>query len=135
IEMGANKPGDIKELAEIAEPTHGLITNIGKAHLEGLGGIEGVVKTKTELYNDIRDRNGTLFVNSDAPLLMEKSEGIERITYGSNDRSEWRALDRTEGPFLSIAWMHNGDRSPAVTTKLIGAYNSSNALAAVCVGG
>ena len=135
IEMGANKPGDIKELAEIAEPTHGLITNIGKAHLEGFGGIEGVIKTKTELYNDIRDRNGTLFVNSDDPLLMEKSEGIKRITYGSNDRSEWRGHDRTEGPFLAIAWEHNGDRSPAVTTKLIGAYNFSNALAAVCVGG
>ncbi len=134
IEMGANKPGDIKELAEIAEPTYGLITNIGKAHLEGFGGIDGVIRTKTELYNDIRDRNGTLFVNSDDPLLMEKSEGIKRITYGTGDRAEWRGTTETAGAFLSFSWEHDAKRSNRIITQLIGNYNLMNALAAVCIG-
>ena len=75
IEMGANKPGDIAELAAIAEPNYGLITNIGKAHLEGFGSYEGVIRTKTELYADIANRGGILFVHADDPLLMQKSEG------------------------------------------------------------
>ncbi|MDQ3100637.1 MAG: UDP-N-acetylmuramoyl-tripeptide--D-alanyl-D-alanine ligase [Bacteroidota bacterium] len=135
IEMGANKRGDIKELAEIAEPTHGLITNIGKAHMEGFGSAQGVIDTKTELYDNIRDRNGMIFVNSDDELLMEKSEGIKRQTYGISERAESRGTDRTSGPFLSFSWEYNGIISTTVTTGLIGAYNLSNALAAVCIGG
>ena len=134
IEMGANKPGDIKELAEITEPTYGLITNIGKAHLEGFGGVDGVIRTKTELYNNIRERNGTLFVNSDDALLMEKSEGIKRITYGTGDRAEWRGTTEAGGAFLSFAWEHDAKRSNKITTQLIGDYNLMNALAAVCIG-
>ncbi len=135
IEMGANKPGDIAELAAIAEPTHGLITNIGKAHLEGFGGTEGVIRTKTELYNDIRRHTGLLFVNSDDKLLMEKSEGIERILYGTGDQAQWRGKDITTGAFMALRWEHDGATSPEVNTKLIGAYNLTNALVAVCIGG
>jgi UDP-N-acetylmuramoyl-tripeptide--D-alanyl-D-alanine ligase len=133
IEMGANKPGDIKELSEIAEPTHGLITNIGKAHLEGFGGPEGVVRTKTELYQNIRNSQGKLFVNSDDPLLMEKSKGIDRITYGTSS-ADLTGTDRSDGPFLSFSWAHGGRTSRVVNTKLIGAYNLANALVAVCIG-
>ena len=82
VEMGANKPGDISELANIAKPTHGLITNVGKAHLDGFGSFDGVVRTKTELYSFERSHAGHLFVNADDPLLMERSEGIARTTYG-----------------------------------------------------
>ena len=82
IEMGANKVGDIAELTAIAEPTHGLITNIGKAHLEGFGSYEGVITAKTEMYGFINSHEGTLFVNEDDDLLMAKSEGSIRMTYG-----------------------------------------------------
>ena len=133
IEMGANKPGDIKELSEIAEPTHGLITNIGKAHLEGFGGPEGVVRTKTELYRNIKQSGGKLFVNADDPLLMDKSNGIDRITYGTKS-ANIIGTDRSDGPFLSFTWTHDVRTSRVVNTKLIGAYNLANALAAVCIG-
>jgi UDP-N-acetylmuramoyl-tripeptide--D-alanyl-D-alanine ligase len=135
IEMGANKVGDIAELVQIAEPTHGMITNIGKAHLEGFGSPEGVVKAKTEMYNDLSQRGGILFVNSDDALLMEKSEGIKRITYGTTDRAEWKGTDITRGPFMAFTWERDGKVSPPVTSKLIGAYNLTNALAAVAIGG
>ena len=72
VEMGANKPGDIKELAEIAEPTHGIITNIGRAHLEGFKSLEGVINTKTELYRFIEETKGTLFYNEQDQILTDR---------------------------------------------------------------
>ncbi|MDX5338952.1 MAG: Mur ligase domain-containing protein, partial [Cyclobacteriaceae bacterium] len=77
IEMGANKQGDIKELCDISEPTHGFITNIGKAHLEGMGGPEGVLKTKTELYQHLRENGGTVFINSQDPILSNMIKRFE----------------------------------------------------------
>lgn len=136
IEMGANKPGDIAELCAIAEPTHGLITNIGKAHLEGFGGYEGVVRTKTEMYTWINDEHGTLFVNGDDVLLMAKSAGIPRITYGTGDGNATTGMDSGgEGAFVSVRFDQRSDHGHHdVTTHLIGKYNVPNILAAVCIG-
>ena len=88
--MGANKVGDIAELTAIAEATRGLITNIGRAHLEGFGSFEGVIRAKTELYGWVKDHDGTLFVNGDDPLLMRHSEGLRRATYGRSEAFDSR---------------------------------------------
>ena len=82
VEMGANHPGEIDFLCKIADPDYGLITNIGKAHLEGFGSFEGIIKTKTELYRHIKSNGKAVFVNQGNPLLWEQSEGQERISYG-----------------------------------------------------
>jgi UDP-N-acetylmuramoyl-tripeptide--D-alanyl-D-alanine ligase len=130
IEMGANHIGDIAELVTIAEPTHGMITNIGKAHLEGFGSYEGVIKAKTEMYAYLRSHNGSVFVNADDALLMSHSEGMDRISYGTKNAWSTGTL-RSEGPFLAFSM--NGDGA-VVKTRLIGDYNLPNALAAVCIG-
>lgn len=135
IEMGANKPGDIAELCAIAEPTHGLITNIGKAHLEGFGGLDGVIRTKTELYGYLRGTtNGTAFVHADDALLMERSLGLERLTYGTATEAALQGRLRPGGPFLSFAFKPVAGAWYDVRTRLIGDYNLSNALAAACIG-
>ena len=112
IEMGASKPGDIKELCDIAEPDLGLITNIGQAHLEGFGGFQGVLKTKTELYDHIR-----------------KAKGLNQKTYGIGC-GQVNGTKSSSGQFLSFTW--NG--SAEITTKLFGDHNLTNGLAAICVG-
>ncbi|HRQ84988.1 MAG TPA: UDP-N-acetylmuramoyl-tripeptide--D-alanyl-D-alanine ligase [Flavobacteriales bacterium] len=137
IEMGASKRGDIAELCAIAEPTHGLITNIGKAHLEGFGSVEGVIATKTELYEWLRTHGGTAFVNGDDPLLMAKSEGLARITYGNADGVDVRGnAVASEEPCME--WVfddnHREHGHYHIATQLIGNYNAPNALAAVCIG-
>ncbi len=133
IEMGANHPGDIRELCEIAEPNYGLITNVGKAHLEGFGSFENVVKTKGELYDFIRAREGKVFVNKDNPILYELSEEMDRILYGKNDPSLFASgaiADAT--PFLEFDWSFF-DSSYRVKTSLVGEFNFDNAIAAVAV--
>jgi UDP-N-acetylmuramoyl-tripeptide--D-alanyl-D-alanine ligase len=134
VEMGANKPGDIAELAAIAEPTHGLITNIGKAHLEGFGNFDGVVRTKTELYQAVRLRNGLLFVNADDPLLMEKSSGAQRKTYGRTPWADTTGKMHGQGAFLGVMFQGKGNRDHFAQTCLVGAYNLPNALAAIAIG-
>ncbi len=136
IEMGANHVGDIAELVAIAEPTHGMITNIGRAHLEGFGSYEGVIKAKTEMYDFLGAHHGTLFVHGDDPLLMAKSEGLKRVTYGRDERFDARgeAIPSEEAGmefvFEDIRW--HGHHH--IMMKLIGDYNAQNALAAVCIG-
>ncbi len=137
IEMGANKPGDIAELCAIAEPTHGLITNIGKAHLEGFGSLEGVVRTKTELYAWLREHDGIAFVHGDDALLMEKSGDLQRITYGTTDGLNTRGnAVESEDPCMELVFddhlREHGHYH--IGTQLIGNYNAPNALAAVCIG-
>ena len=136
IEMGANKVGDIAELVAIAEPTPGMITNIGKAHLEGFGNYEGVVTAKTEMYSFLNAHAGTVFVNSDDPLLMEKSTGLKRVTYGREEASDTcgNAVE-SDGPCMELVF-DDKERSGHyhITTKLIGDYNAPNALVAVCIG-
>ena len=134
IEMGANHVGDIAELASIAEPTYGLITNIGKAHLEGFGSYEGVVKAKSELYDCIRTRGGKLFVHADDDLLLRKSDGVERLTYGTSVNADVTGHLLVDGPFLECMFTTNDGGEHRVHTQLIGNYNLPNVLAAVCIG-
>ena len=134
IEMGANKIGDIAELTVLAEPTHGCITNIGKAHLEGFGSYEGVITAKTEMFSFIDQHKGTLFVNADDPLLMAESKGLMRSTYGSRIPADLRGTIAGNGPFLGITYIGKDGKEYAVQTKLIGAYNFSNAMLAIAIG-
>ena len=136
IEMGASHPGDIKELADIAEPDYGIITNVGKAHLEGFGSFEGVIKTKGELYDYLRGRgNSTIFIHHDNPYLGEMARGLNKIPYGSEDGLYVSGHVTGNSPYLSFEWKagEDGERHE-VTTRLIGEYNFSNALAAVTIG-
>lgn len=133
IEMGASHPGDIKELVEIALPNYGIITNVGRAHLEGFGSFEGVIKTKGELYDYIRRTKGKLFINKDNPYLQEIAKGIEQITYGSTDDVFASGHVISSNPYLTFDWKQQG-KIHQVDTHLIGAYNIDNVLAAVTVG-
>ena len=136
IEMGANHPGEIKTLVEIAEPTYGIITNVGKAHLEGFGSFEGVIKTKGELYDFIRNtKNGTIFIDHENPYLMEMSKGMNRICYGTTEDLYINGRVTENAPYLGIAWKAGKDgETHNVKTQLIGEYNFSNILAAVTIG-
>ncbi len=108
VEMGASHPGDIKELVEVAEPDCGLITNVGKAHLQGFGSFEGVMRTKAELYDYLREHGGFCFRNTDNPYLEKMAGDLQAIAYTSSTMPEG--------------------------THLVGAYNSENIQAALCVG-
>ena len=139
IEMGASKPGDIAELCAIAEPDYGLITNIGEAHLEGFGSLEGVRKTKGELYDSVRSRGGILFVHADDSTLMEMSQGAEKIiTYAEHVPAlvEGEVCPQGEELFLHFRWIAPALPFPQqeVRTHLVGDYNLSNALAAIAIG-
>ncbi|HQX98335.1 MAG TPA: UDP-N-acetylmuramoyl-tripeptide--D-alanyl-D-alanine ligase [Flavobacteriales bacterium] len=134
IEMGASKRGDIAELCAIAEPTHGSITNIGKAHLEGFGSVEGVITAKTEMYGFLSGHQGTLFVNSDDELLMAKSSGMDRITFGSDPNADTFGEIAGNGPFLEFVFGGRDGHPYHVKTELIGHYNLYNALSAVAIG-
>lgn len=133
IEMGASKQGDIKELAEIAEPTHGLITNIGKAHLEGFGSFENIIKTKLELYDFIHSSKGEIFINNEDELLKNNIDAkIDIHTYGYKNSSVNGYVSENH-PTISLQWsINNSDFQ--TKTKLIGAYNLNNILCAICIG-
>lgn len=136
VETGANHPGEIADLSRIVQANCGLITNVGKAHLEGFGSFEGVVKTKTELYADLRTREGSLvFLNADDDILAKHVEGLRTVTYSSGGREadvegKLIACD----PFLRYRWRRKGGEYREVQTHLIGSYNIANALAATAVG-
>lgn len=136
VEMGANHPGEIDFLTHIAEPDYGLITNVGKAHLEGFGSFEGVIRTKGELYDYLRGKaNATVFIDRDNPYLMKISDGLNRIAYGSD--ASLYVSGRVTGcsPYLAFEWKTaEGEERHAVQTQLIGEYNFPNALAAVTIG-
>ena len=129
VEMGANHPNEISQLANIAMPDFGLITNIGKAHLEGFGSIEGVINTKNEMYRHIAHNNGMLFVNNDNNLLLNLSKDIRRFTYGTSLNSDVQGEILSSNPFLSIKWNNN-----TINTQLIGDYNFENVMAAIAIG-
>jgi len=136
VEMGANHPGEIKQLCEITEPTHGIITNIGKAHLEGFGSFEGVVKTKSELYDYLSTNNGTVFYNGDNPILYSKlSEynNIRKLAYGLSDHFYCNGVLHSYNPFLSVELIEKNHKE-IIKTRLIGKYNFENVMAAACVG-
>lgn len=131
IEMGANKQGDIKELCDIAEPTHGFITNIGKAHLEGMGGPGGVLKTKTELFQFLRETKGTVFINSQDPILSNMAKRFENpILYpakGDFCEVSFHGAD----PFVKFSV---GGVEGEHLTSMIGTYNFGNIANALTIG-
>lgn len=145
IEMGASHPTDIKKLVTYVEPTCGLITNVGRAHLEGFGSFEGVKKTKGELYDYLKAHNALLFLNESNPDLVEMAteRNFDRIiTYGQDDTADVKGEVISCCPFLKFSWqaaLSLGTEQVfsaiyEVQTKLIGAYNLDNMLAAVTIG-
>ena len=128
IEMGANHQREIRSYCEYALPTHALITNMGKAHLEGFGGEEGVVKGKKELYDFVHASGGVIFVNTDLEKLRKASEGMSTISYASSDLE-----CVSESPTLVYSCVNKGVRSE-YATQLAGAYNLYNIASAIVVG-
>jgi UDP-N-acetylmuramoyl-tripeptide--D-alanyl-D-alanine ligase len=140
IEMGANHQGEIAMLSNIASPDFGVITNIGKAHLEGFGGIEGVKKGKSELYRFIQNKKGKLFVHGDDEVLIELAGSTDKVTYGTKKLYDIvGSMSSEKNEFISFQWATrynavNVKRSEMVNTKLVGVYNYYNLLCAACVG-
>lgn len=163
VEMGASHPGEIDMLCGIAQPTVGLITTVGKAHLEGFGSFEGVVQAKTELYRYLAVNSGTVFVNEDNDILLSKAEELSTlrdepspvpgyippmptqfkddekgpmlsiVTYGSKENAEVKGRLVGASPYLKF-YLEENDQVYSVQTQLLGVYNFVNAMAAVCVG-
>lgn len=141
IEMGANHIGEIGELSLLANPGYGIITNIGKAHLEGFGSVENIIKTKTELYQHVRKAGGLIFVNGENMLLTEKAAGAHLIRYGKRIENHSAGRITQEKPFLEIEFGVNkafGKAKPGmqgtIQTKLVGGYNFENIMAALTIG-
>ena len=136
IEMGANKYGDIAELCAIAEPTLGVITNIGKAHLEGFNDFQGVLKTKKELYTSIsQKKDGVIFYNADDQLLKENlPNNIKNISYGSSLLSNVSGELLALNPRVKLRYKDGEYNSPEIQTQLIGKYNFYNFLCAISIG-
>jgi len=142
IEMGANRQGDINQLCSFALPNFGLITNIGKAHLEGFGGVEGVKKGKGELFEYLEGAEGRAFVNLNDPNVAELAYYLHKVTtYGSVKRAKVYAETLGTHPFLHIRWHlpnpSDQETSPPyldLNTHLTGTYNADNVLAAIAVG-
>lgn len=133
IEMGANHQKEIEGYCKYAQPTHGLITNCGKAHLEGFGGIEGVRKGKGELYDYLRANNGTAFVMWDYGYLQEMSKGIPTILKYGTANADVEGQVVTSAPFLEVSFT-KGPGISSVKTQLVGDYNLPNVLAAAMLG-
>lgn len=140
IEMGASKQGDIKELCDIADPNYALITNIGKAHLETMGGLEGVLKTKTELFDHIRKFGGHLLVHSCDKFLAENTRSDAAFHYGALPTDDVQGRVVRDGNYVAVQWKRKSnehrswDEFPVVKTNLTGAYNLPNIMAAVATG-
>ncbi len=133
IEMGANHQKEIEGYCTYTLPTHGLITNCGKAHLEGFGGVEGVRKGKGELYDYLRTNRGTAFVMWDYDYLQQMSKGMATIiTYGTSNADTVGKVVQSE-PFLKVS-IQQSEALSAINTQLVGDYNLPNILAAVAVG-
>lgn len=134
VEMGANHPGEIKTLVHIAEPDYGIITNVGKAHLQGFGSFEGVIRTKGELYDFLRAKGGaTIFIQNENPYLNGIAEGLTCVRYGQTAGLYVSGELISCSPFLSFRWTAEGV-SHEVNTHLIGSYNLDNMLAAAAIG-
>lgn len=136
IEMGANHIEEIAELSEIARPTHGIITNIGKAHIGEFGGFDNIIYAKTHLYHFIAKNNGTIFLNIDDDLLSNKAQEItkiydtKRITYGTLKEADYTFELISAEPFVKFIY----DKHIIVDSHLIGSYNFSNIMTAFAIG-
>ena len=134
VEMGANHPGEIAGLCNIADPDCGLITNVGRAHREGFGSFDGVIRTKTELYRHLAAKNGLVFVNADNEHLMPIAKNIDHhLTYGSSAEADTRGTYVGSDPYMHF-YFEVGDNVYNTHSHLLGAYNFDNAMAAVAVG-
>lgn len=134
IEMGANHPGEIKTLVEIAEPDYGIITNVGKAHLEGFGSFEGVIRTKGEMYDFLRAHGKhTIFIQNENPHLNAIAHDLQCVRYGTEPGLFVSGTLVGCAPYLAFTWTE-GKADYQVTTRLIGSYNLDNLLAAAAVG-
>ena len=132
IEMGASHPGDIEELVNVANPTYGIITNVGRAHLQGFGSYEGVISTKCELYDYIKAKHGKLFVRNEDEVLMQRSEGVDRVLYGASPLLNISGTIKSVSPLLKAKIKYCGDYYD-IDTNLIGKYNLDNVVAASAV--
>ncbi|SHL52659.1 UDP-N-acetylmuramoyl-tripeptide--D-alanyl-D-alanine ligase [Flavobacterium saccharophilum] len=130
VEMGANHKKEIEFLCEIAQPDYGYITNFGKAHLEGFGGVEGVIEGKSEMYQYLAKNDKLAFVNLEDSIQVEKSTGIKSFTFGlKNDKADVKIENITANPFVVVDY-----ENFTVESHLIGLYNSNNINAAVSIG-
>lgn len=130
VEMGANHQKEIEFLCEIAQPDYGYITNFGKAHLEGFGGVKGVIKGKSEMYNYLQKNHKKVFVNYDDSIQEEKTRTIERITFSKiNKNSDLFIRKVIANPFVTINY-----NDTSITSHLIGLYNANNINAAITIG-
>ncbi|MFN6037752.1 MAG: UDP-N-acetylmuramoyl-tripeptide--D-alanyl-D-alanine ligase [Bacteroidota bacterium] len=140
IEMGANHQGEIAMLSEIASPDYGVITNIGKAHLEGFGGVEGVKKGKGELYDFLRKNEGMVFYHADDDVLSEMAFNLQKkFTYGTNKLYDIVGKVVSSEQYIEFKWKtrygaSSLNSSEAIKTNLVGRYNYYNLLCAVAIG-
>lgn len=136
IEMGANHQKEIEALCEIAQPTHGLITNVGMAHLDGFGGFEGVKKGKAELYAYLKTHHGYAFIHRNNPYLLEMSEAADLnkvVYYGSEQTDTISGKLQHSDPLIEFEWTAQ-NKTHQAKANLTGAYNFENILAAICIG-
>ena len=133
IEMGANHIGEIAELCKISQPDLGLITNIGKAHLEGFGSYEGIIQAKSELYNYLKNKTNSIFINVDDDILRKISQHMQKIEYSISSESNCYAKEIFCNPFVNIN-IEIQQKQLLIKSQLIGAYNTQNIMAAVCIG-
>lgn len=130
IEMGANHQKEIEFLCSICKPDYGYITNFGKAHLEGFGGVQGVIQGKTELYQFLRDNDKTVFVNNDDPIQVKKAEGIKQISFGQSQGADI-IITNAEPDTSRLEASYAG---LTIRSKLTGSYNFSNMSSAIAIG-
>ena len=133
VEMGANHVGEIAKLSEISRPDYGIITNIGRAHLEGFGDFEGVIQAKSELYHFLRRNNKKAFLNLDNDLLTWNSKGIDNISYGENKDADFRGELKVVFPFVGLRF-YDKENEFDLNSNLTGKYNFENILAAAAIG-
>jgi UDP-N-acetylmuramoyl-tripeptide--D-alanyl-D-alanine ligase len=130
VEMGANHPGEIAQLCAIADPTHGFITNIGKAHIGTFGGYENIIRTKAELYNHLLAREGVVFVNASNSLLTRLAGGFKDPVYYPRPGDYYHSELISADPLVRV----RADNGEEVQSQLIGGYNFENIACALCVG-
>lgn len=133
IEIGANHVGEVAMLAKIVAPNLGIVTNIGRAHLEGFGSFENIIRAKTELFDYFRMYGGKVFVHIDDPLIVAQAEGLPMLTYGQTPSAFLSGMVLANNPFLSVEYSWS-DKRHRIRTNLIGAYNFANIMAAIAVG-
>ncbi|MEA3448836.1 MAG: UDP-N-acetylmuramoyl-tripeptide--D-alanyl-D-alanine ligase [Bacteroidota bacterium] len=133
IEMGANHPGEIARLCEISQPDYGLITNVGRAHIEGFGSFEGVKKAKAELYKHLKTE-GIIFINQDNSLLIDLIDEQKTISYSFKAKNTFcRGEHFTRNGYVGLQWETDNMKGKCIS-RLFGSYNAENILAAICMG-